>query len=225
VKAIASTLADSPLASALLEVVAGRWDSFNLAPLMAYLVDTCAPAALPYLAEQLDVDGLHGFALAQTDEQRREVIKRSVPLHKLIGTPAALREACRSVGVGVIDIVEGVPSDPPQPQTDWARFRVLLAAEPDRAFTAEQSRKLRMFVEFYKPLRSHLVEVGYYLPLAEAKRVLGGPPARRERVALALFTKFTARRYVSVAPQYVWLTADSPSADVDVASNAQWEVI
>ncbi|MDR3134252.1 MAG: phage tail protein [Prevotellaceae bacterium] len=159
---IASSLANNELAKAFSELVAERWDNWDLSPFLVYLVDVCAPAALPYLAEQFDIAGLQGFELAANEQQQRELIKRSIALHKYIGTPWAIREACRTVGFPVILLEEGVPSTPPNSETDWARFRVLIEADTARHITEEESIKLRLFVEFYKNVRSHLVTLGFY---------------------------------------------------------------
>jgi phage tail P2-like protein len=159
---IASSLANNDLAKALSQLVAERWDNFDITPFMVYLVDTCEASVLPYLADQFDVTGLQGFEIAETESEKREIIKKSIALHKFIGTPYAIREACRSVGLPVVIIEEGVPSVPPNPTTDWANFRVIIQPETDKHITEEHTRKLRLFIEYYKNERSHLVEFGYY---------------------------------------------------------------
>lgn len=127
---IASAISDNELARAFSEMVADRWDNWDLSEFLPYLVDTVAPSALPYLADQFDIDGLQGFGMAETEQQQRDIIKKSIALHKFIGTPWAIREACRTVGFPIVIL--------------------------------EESRKIHLFVEFYKNERSHLVEVGYY---------------------------------------------------------------
>jgi P2-related tail formation protein len=159
---ISSSLTGNELAKAFSELVAERWDNWDLSPFLVYLVDICAPAALPYLAEQFDINGLQGFEVAANEQQRRDLIKRSIALHKHIGTPWSIREACRTVGFPVIILEEGVLSMPENPTIDWARFRVLVEADVTRHITEEEARKLRTFVEFYKPARSHLVTLGFY---------------------------------------------------------------
>jgi P2-related tail formation protein len=166
---IASSLTDNELAKAFSELVAERWDNWDLSPFLPYLVDVCAPAALTYLAEQFDIAGLQGFEVAANEQQQRNLIKRSIALHKYIGTPWAIREACRTVGFPVILLEEGVtatPGGPPDPH-DWARFRVLVEADMGRHITVEEARKLRLFVESYKNERSHLVELGFYQSLSD----------------------------------------------------------
>lgn len=165
---IASSLSGDELARALSELVAARWDNWDLSLFMAYLPDVCAPAALPYLADQFDIDGVRGFAMAGNEEQQRDLIKQSIGLHKYMGTPWAIREACKTIGFPVIIFQEGVTAPGEEPKTeDWAQFRILIEADMSRKISAEEARKLRLFVEAYKNERSHLIELGFYQSLKE----------------------------------------------------------
>ncbi len=184
---IASSLLDNELAKAFSELVAERWDNWDLSPFMVYLVDTCDPSALPFLAEQFDINGLRGFEMANTEQQQRDLIKRSIALHKFIGTTWAIREACRSVGFPVVLLEEGasvlkprrgafdyayarayqsMKTGEPSPD-DWACFRVLVEADMTRHITTGEARKIRLFVEAYKNERSQLVELGFFQSLVE----------------------------------------------------------
>lgn len=207
-KIIASAISDNELAQAFSELVAQRWDNWDLTPFLPYLVDTVAATVLPYLAEQFDVEGLRGFAIAIDEEQQRDIIKKSIALHKFIGTPWAIREACRTVGFPVIILEESVTEIPcgPESPEDWARFRVLVAADVARHISEDDSRKLRLFVEFYKNQRSHLVELGYYQPLAE-------------RLAMHEGLDIT---FLSLSPNPVILAANGSGQIVTVNSNVAW---
>jgi len=168
-RVIANSIGSTELARVTHDVVAERWDNMDLTQFLAYLVDTCAAAALPYLAEQFGVDGLRGFAIAQNEQEQRELIKKSIRLWKLMGTPAALRMACEAAGFTVFILDEGVPSTPPDPTTDWARFRLFVGVDETRPITGNQFGELRVFVEMYKAARCHLVEFGIYLPFGGEK--------------------------------------------------------
>lgn len=213
---IASGISDNELARAFSELVADRWDNWDLSLFMAYLVDICAPAALPYLAEQFDVDGLQGFAIAENEQQQRDIIKRSIALHKYIGTPWAIREACRTVGFPVIVLKEGVTATPGGPASpdDWARFRVLVEGSASRHITAEDARKLRLFVEFYKNERSHLVSLGFFQRL-EDRDVFR--PEENKRDELELIT-------LEVLPNPVILRKSGTVERVRVASSVPWTI-
>lgn len=207
-KIIASAISDYELAQAFSELVAQRWDNWDLTPFVPYLVDTVTATVLPYLAEQFDVEGLRGFAIAIDEEQQRDLIKKSIALHKFVGTPWAIREACRTVGFPVIILEEGVkvfPDGPESPE-DWARFRVLVAADTNRYISEDDSRKLRLFVEYYKNERSHLVELGYYQPLAEQLAI-------HEGLDIA---------FLSLAPNPITLAANGTGQIVTANSNVAW---
>ncbi len=212
---IASGVSDNELARAFSELVADRWDNWDLAPFMAYLVDICTPEALPYLAEQFNVDGLQGFAMAENEQQQRDIIKRSIALHKYLGTPWAIREACRTVGFPVIVLEEGVTAIPDGPTSpdDWARFRVLVEADQGRHITKDDARKLRLFVEFYKNERSHLVALGFFQRLAdEAFR-----PAVDARDDLELMT-------LAVRPNPVVLSKTGTVERVTITASVPWTI-
>lgn len=203
---IASSLTDNELARAFSELVAGRWDDWDLTPYMAYLVDSCAPSLLPVLAEQFDMEGLQGFAVAATEQQQRDLIKRSITLHKFIGTPWAIREACRTVGFPVIVLEEGVTVGEPTTD-DWARFRVLVEADFERYITADDGRKLRAFVEYYKNARSHLAELGFYQSITDKMPHAGD--------TMDIITH-------SLTPNPVVLDPSGAEKTVYVASSAPW---
>lgn len=182
---LASCLNDNQMANAFAQLVAERWEDKDVSPFMAYLVDICAPAALPYLADQFDIDGVKGFEMAVNEEQQRALIKRSIGLHKYIGTTWAIREACRSVGFDELIIEEGVtaiPGGPTSPE-DWARFSVYLKdVGENRSVTADEWRKMRLFIEFYKNERSHLIDLGFYITYSE--KLFRHPEDQREDFAI-----------------------------------------
>lgn len=185
---MASSLSGNELARALSELVAERWDNWNLSPFMAYLVDICAPATLPYLADQFDIDGIRGIAMAADEEQQRELIRQSIALHKYMGTPWAIRKACNTIGFPVILLQEGatLPGAIPALE-DWAQFRILIEADMNRHITAEEARKLRQFVEFYKNERSHLIELGFYQSLTESN-LFRPDPGNRDTLTIDVIT-------------------------------------
>ncbi len=169
-KTIASWLLTNSFATALHDVVALRWDNYDVSPWMPYLVDCVAEAALPILSQQLDMEAMAGMAVAESVEEQRALLKKSIILHKYLGTPYSLRAACRSIGFEIIELVEG-PSAldglPPMnyaPEVQWALFRVEHEALPTKAVTLDMNRKLKLFVETYKPQRSICTALGYVIP-------------------------------------------------------------
>lgn len=155
------------------DVVATRWDNWDLTDFLVYLVDSCASSILPYLADQFNVDGLRGFRVAQTEAEQRELIKSAIAIHKRIGTPWAIKEACRTVGFPIVILEEGVPEfvgGTMQPE-DWARFAVYVSTDDSRPVTAEMMQQIRAFINIYKPERCHLQRFGFYQLLEESDRL------------------------------------------------------
>jgi len=170
-RVLANSLDNYELAKVTHDTLEIRWDNWDLTDFMAYLVDTCASEALPYLAEQFNCDGLRGFTVANTEEEQRELIKMSIRLHKYMGTPWAIREACRTVGLPDIVLTEGISSIPPDPATDWARFSLLIQTPDLLTINSGSFSQLYAFVNQYKPERSHLAAFGISLPLIETDRL------------------------------------------------------
>ena len=184
-RVLANSIDTYQLANVTHDVVAERWDNWDLTEFLACLVDTCASDALPYLAEQFNCEGLRGFAVAGTEDEQRELIKMSIRLHKFMGTPWAIREACRTVGLPDIILTEGIASVPPDPDTDWARFSVLVQISDMLTVDSGMFAQLRSFVNQYKPERCHLETFGIWLPFAETDRLFR-PDRERESLEIQI---------------------------------------
>lgn len=151
-----------------------RWDRIDLLPLLVNRVDSVPSALLYPLAWQFGVTGLAGWELAVTDDQRRELIRRAVELHRRRGTPWAIREAFRAVGFPeiVIDELYGrarrnaIVRRSGQffrgPGGAWAGFALRMSPAADRrAITRDVRDLLRAIAEVWKPARSRLVELRF----------------------------------------------------------------
>ena len=169
---LANSLDNYELAKVTHDVVSERWDNWDLTGYLVYLVDTCAASALPYLAEHFNCDGLRGFTVAATEDDQRELIKTSIRLHKFMGTPWAIREACRTVGLPDIVLTEGIPSNPPNPATDWARFSLLVDVPDGSTIDFSRFNGLRGFINTYKPERCHLDALGVSLSFDDTDYVM-----------------------------------------------------
>ncbi len=222
-RVIASSIADNEVVRAFSEFLADRWGDWDLSPFMAYLVDICAPSVLPYLADQFDIDGLRGFKMATTEQQRRDLIKQSIALHKYLGTPWAIREACRTVGFPIINIDEGVTAIPGGPESpeDWARFSVLIETEDSRPITAEEARQLRLFIDFYKNERSHLVELGFNQTLSD-ENVYSDLVDQRENFQLLIARVYPNPVVMNMMGDMVAFVVDCPDEWRLVQSTINW---
>lgn len=159
-------------AVAAFEDLAARTGDIDLKSLLIYAIDTVDASALVFLAEQFDVEGFGGWALTETEQDRRELIKRAIELHRYKGTPYAIKEALRSVGFGSVRIDEGISAymngffsmdgEIDMGHLGWADFRVVidLAEYPGEVVGASQTL-LKALIDVYKPARSHLTDIKF----------------------------------------------------------------
>lgn len=79
----------------------------DLTSVLIYRFDTVPESALYYLAEAFDVLGYKGWILAETEEEKRELLKIAFDLHRYAGTRYAIRRALEWLGFDVdFEIVE-----------------------------------------------------------------------------------------------------------------------
>jgi phage tail P2-like protein len=140
----------------------------ELNKLLVYIIDDVPAEALPYLAWQFHVEG---YDLAQTDEEKRSLIKKSFELHRYKGTPWAVKQAIKSVGYTDAEIIEGLPtvkydgaytysgSEDYMGGVRWALFRVILDIGESKSLTKTDIEGLVALVNEYKNARSHLRDI------------------------------------------------------------------
>lgn len=90
---------------ALLEVIE-RMAEIDLALFELYDIDAVQADVLPHLAEQFNVLGYRGWALAATELEKRRLLKRAIELHRYAGTPWAVKEALTTLGYGEAILLE-----------------------------------------------------------------------------------------------------------------------
>ncbi|EJV7866277.1 phage tail protein I [Salmonella enterica] len=84
-------LASDERFSILANIAAERFAQIDLTALLVYLVDIVDASALPSLAGQFHVQGLESWLFAANEQEKRELIKQAIELHKYKGTPWAVR--------------------------------------------------------------------------------------------------------------------------------------
>lgn len=173
---IASSIQNQQHLEVFAQIAQQRFDALDLNPILVYLIDTVPESVLPFLAEQLDVAGIRGIALAETTEQQREIIRRSIELHRYKGTVYAVREAIKSVGFVDVEIIEGL-SAPLQYYSGGAthdgsityssggaspfNFSIVIDTDDVPNLTPEKRSQLIKMVNEYKNVRSRLVSIVY----------------------------------------------------------------
>jgi phage tail P2-like protein len=152
-------------------------EKIPLEKLLVYMVDKVPEEALPILAEQLDVLGYKGMRLAATVQDKRNLIKRAIELHRYKGTIWAIEEALKSVGFNNAQIIEHVNSH-------WAKFSVDLTAS-GVTLTSQGLADALAMVREYKNARSQLEAIQIVLQIDDVidlgtDSVLAAPELRLE---------------------------------------------
>jgi len=76
-----------------------RLGQLDLTVLLIYLIDSVKSCALPFLAEQFHVCGDEGWILAQNEEEKRELIKNAILLHRYKGTKYAIKSVLKKLNL------------------------------------------------------------------------------------------------------------------------------
>jgi P2-related tail formation protein len=113
----------APHIAAFEQVLADRFANIDTSPCMMYMVDTCSPAALPFLADQFDIAQFRDYQLATNDNARRELIKKAINTRSYMGTVYMVKQAMIVCGFDPSLLVErcNVGSDPVH---GWAQFKI-----------------------------------------------------------------------------------------------------
>lgn len=134
------------------DLAAKAWiDDLKLEVLLVYVIDQVESDALPVLAQQFDVLGYRGWKLANTDADRRALIKKAIELHRYKGTVWAVAEAMKSIGFTDAQIIEHTSGH-------WANFKVELFNK-SVPITVQSIADLHKMIEEYKNTRSNLEEI------------------------------------------------------------------
>lgn len=139
-----------------LEQISAQTFDTDVSKLMIYLVDRVDARLLPLLAEQFKVQGDEGWNFCQTEQERRELIKNAIPLHRMKGTKPAVIRAFEILGIeGELQQwfeYDGIPF----------HFRLALRIF-DRNFDEETEKTLLSLVYRFKNERSILDSIEMYL--------------------------------------------------------------
>lgn len=142
------------------DLAAKAWiDDLQLETLLVYIIDQVDADALPLLAEQFDVLGYKGWKLANTEDDRRNLIKKAIELHRYKGTPWAVKEAMKSIGFTDAVLTEHTGSS-------WANFKVELFNK-SVPITTQSIADLHKMIEEYKNARSNLEEVFFTIEVQD----------------------------------------------------------
>jgi len=91
---------------AFLQSMLGELDAIDLGALEVWDFDNVHSSVLPHLAEELNVLGYRGWLLADSEAQKRELLKLAIELHRYAGTPFAIERSLKAVGFLAAVVIE-----------------------------------------------------------------------------------------------------------------------
>ena len=153
----------------LCELLDETLDSVDINAMLVYLIDLVKPQLLPSLADQFSLLDEAAWALAESVDAKRDLIRNSAQLHRYKGTPWAIREVIRLLGFGEVTIQEGLNNQVRDGSiirdgnhvhgnpAAWPLYRVFL----QRAITNDQAALLRRLLLSVAPARCRLVSLDY----------------------------------------------------------------
>ena len=149
---------------ALLKLI-GRLDGLDLTPILTNRIDSVLDAALIFLTWQWDMLSPE-WQLISGGVDIRSLLKAAIPLHSVLGTPAALKQALAALGWTNVTILEGQSSwgGTSWPSNEgWAVFRVLIQLPPGTPVTNAVIQQIKSAANFFKPERCWLDAVVFSL--------------------------------------------------------------
>lgn len=171
-RAIASSIANSQHLTNFLDTFIHSLNDIDVGLVLVQYPDLCPAVALPYLAEQYDVLGYKGYALATTEAQKRQLIKNAILLHRTKGTPSAIRNAILSLGFDKVIIREGTgityngafnfDGSKTYSGGNWYNFSVQIFYSGSAPTTATIAL-INLLIEEYKNTRSLLFDLTFTL--------------------------------------------------------------
>jgi len=157
------------------EIASERFAALQIEAALIYLVDRVDVDALLPLASQFDVLGVKGWMFADTEQKKRDLIKKAIELHRYKGTPWAVKEALLSLGYSAT-LIERPNSvqryfdgsiryngDEMFGVRHWSYFKVIISLDALGGYIptiAERNTAIAVINE-YKNARSHLLILAF----------------------------------------------------------------
>jgi P2-related tail formation protein len=219
-----------------------RLAALDLTPLLIYRIESVPAGALPFLAWQFDVlsplwqlvapsavsiDALTGIdsltdidTLSTSDSSdspsdtaaQRALLELAIPLHRMRGTPAAIKRALGALGWTSVTLAEGQDAwgGTAYPASEgWAVFRVMVNLAAGEAIMAGAADTIVAAVNFFKPARAWLDSVWFVAP-----PMADGAPVPVDRLTLGGIAEYQIDSAPSPADGVLTIAIDpAPLAD------------
>lgn len=165
---IGTAISSVPHLAAFVETAEQHFAQIDLSSLLVYIIDNAPASVLPYLAEQFDVLGYKGWLFADTEQKKRDLLKKAIQLHRKKGTAWSIREAIKALGYNGAQIVEGVgltydgTADYDGAQdygggSDWANFGVRVWVNEGHVPDSAEIERVTNLINAYKREAANLI--------------------------------------------------------------------
>ncbi len=134
------------------EICEERFSKIELEKVLVAVIDNLPSDALPHLAEQYHVTGNEGWLQCRNDNEKRDLIKRSIEVHRYKGTKYALMRIFDMFGIKG-DIKEWFETNG-EPFTFTVDINFV-----SKGLDFELIEKLEDLINEYKNVRSHLARL------------------------------------------------------------------
>lgn len=139
------------------EICEERFSELDLDVILVSVIDNLPSSALPHLAEQYHITGNEGWLQARNDEEKRDLIKRSIEVHRYKGTKYALKRIFDMFGL------EGKIQEWFETGGEPFTFTVDLDFV-SKGLDLDLIAKLEDLINEYKNVRSHLASLKISMP-------------------------------------------------------------
>jgi len=151
--ALPPALAADPRFATLCELLWEQHANLPIEQVLLYLIETAPDAALPHLAEQFSLTDEAIWPAAKTLTSKRLLLKQAIELHRLKGTPWAVKTLVNSFGANIL-LREWWQTAPPGPAHT---FELILNVADQDGETAPAALvdEVIAAVHRVKPVRAH----------------------------------------------------------------------
>lgn len=134
------------------EICEERFSQLDLDCILVSIIDNLPSDALPHLAEQYHITGNEGWLQCRNDNEKRDLIKRSIEVHRYKGTKYALMKIFDMFGIAG-DIKEWFETGG-KPYTFTVDINFV-----SKGLDFKLIEKLEDLINEYKNVRSHLASL------------------------------------------------------------------
>tara|TARA_R110000851_G_scaffold54623_1_gene128726 strand:+ start:2430 stop:3053 length:624 start_codon:yes stop_codon:yes gene_type:complete len=170
-------IANNPHLLAIAKSISDELATIPVESVMTFMMQVLESTAIPTMATDLGVNGVGGLAVANTEQERRDILFNAIKTKMKLGTIGALQDAVVTLGYSEPIIIEGAADAPVTynggnnyngiiqyqgGNGGWATFVVVLPEAELISLTQTQIDLLVRYVNHWKRACTKLIGIGYF---------------------------------------------------------------